>query len=304
MALSPKLLDGMVVFVEVVNSGSFTVAAQNTGHSSSYISKEINKLEERLGVRLLNRTTRSLSLTAEGERYYQQAQQIAFDAEQLESEISGSQAEPKGLLRVSCPVSFGLSRLSPVIGKFIEMYPRLDLELELNDRKIDMVAEGFDVLIRGAAHLEDSTLVTRRFIQSYGLTIASPEYLKKAGTPKHPKELPEHKTLTYTNLKRPDIWKYLDEQGQEFWVKVNNNVTTNSPELELALCLSGQGIVRLPGFNLQDQIERGQLVELFPSLPKTNIDLYLVYASRKHISLKVRSFIGFILGEFEQGAAS
>ncbi len=292
---SSRLLDGIVVFVEVVASGSFTKAATNMGHSTSYISKEINQLEERLGVRLLNRTTRSLSLTQEGELYFQQCQQIVFDAEQAENAMGGRQQKPKGTLRISCGVSFGLSRLRPVLAQFIEQYPEVNIDLDLDDRKIDMIAEGFDLLIRASTQLDDSSLVSRRFMRSQLVVIASPDYLSKYGTPAHPTELSEHRTISYSNLKHPCQWEYRDKQGKMQQVQVSSQVITNSPAMELSLCLAGQGITRLPRFNLTGEIERGELIELFPDYPSRDVDVYLVYASRKHMSSKVRSFIDFII---------
>lgn len=297
MAFNSQLLDGMVIFSEVVVSGSFTQAANNSGHSTSYISKEVNKLEERLGVRLLHRTTRTLSLTPEGEVYFQQCQQIIDDAKQAENAVSGKQGEPKGTLKISCPVSFALSNLKPILAKFTAKYPKINLELDLNDRKVDMVSEGFDVLIRASVQMEDSNLISRRIMRSYGVTIASPGYLKEHGVPSHPSELMHHKTITYSHLKQPHVWEFTDPDNQQHHVSLTCNVTTNSPEMELALCLAGQGITRLPYFNLTNEIETGELVELFPDFKKKEIDIYMIYPSRKHMSAKVRSFIDFVMDE-------
>lgn len=290
-----KLLDGIVAFVEVVNSGSFTNAAENSGHSTSYISKEITKLEERLGVRLLNRTTRSLSLTPEGEVYFQQCQQIVDDAGQAETLLGGQQQDPQGVLRVSCPVSFGLSRVRPILAKYTQKYPKVTIEIDLNDRKVDMVADGVDVVIRASRQLDDSSLISRRFMTSQGVFVASPGYLKKHGTPESPEQLANHKTLSYSNLKSPLLWSYLDKDGEMQQVQVASQVLTNSPEMELALCVADQGITRMPLFNLSGEIERGELVELFADYPKQEIGIYLVYPSRKHMSAKVRSFIDFVI---------
>jgi DNA-binding transcriptional LysR family regulator len=295
MAANYKLLEGIVAFVEVVTSGSFTNAAERSGHSTSFISKEITKLEERLGVRLLNRTTRSLSLTPEGEIYFQQCQQIVDDAQLAESSMGGKQAEPQGLLKVSCPVSFGLSKVNPILPEFSEMYPKVKLEVDLSDRKVDLVTEGFDVVIRASTQLEDSSLISRRIMRTEALTLAAPDYLKKYGTPKHPDDLRNHKCLTYSYLKKPNQWKYLDSQGQPFLVEVPSSFMTNSPEMELAMCKAGQGITRLPTFNLQNEIERGELVRLFDDFKPIDIDVFLVYPSRKHISTKLRCFIDFVV---------
>ncbi|MGF1786019.1 LysR family transcriptional regulator [Photobacterium swingsii] len=302
MAFNAHLLDGMIIFVEVVNSGSFTKAADSSGHSTSYISKEINKLEERLGVRLLHRTTRSLSLTSEGEIYFQQCQQLLFDAEQAELAMTGGQVEPRGLLRISCPISLGISRVRPVVAKYMAQYPEVNLELDLNDRRVDMVAEGFDLLIRASANIEDSSLICRPIFQSHSITLASPEYLKRYGTPSYPSDLANHRCISYSNLKTPNVWQFTDQDNQHHSVQVQSKVLTNSSEMELGLCLAGQGITRLPKFNLGSEIERGLLIPLFTDFKLQTINVYMMYPSRKHMSSKVRSFIDFILHELGDSA--
>ncbi len=295
-----KLLDGIAIFVEVINSGSFTLAAQHLNHSTSYISKQVSQLEDRLNIRLLHRTTRSLRLTPEGELYYRQCQQIIHDAEQAENAVSGEKYDPRGTLRVSCPISFGLARLRPILATFTARYPKINIELDLNDRKIDMISEGFDVLIRASAHLEDSNLISRRFMRSSLIVLASPEYLQRKGTPLHPNELKKHQTISYSYLQKPKTWAFKKHSGQITQVEVNSQVTTNSPEMELALCLAGQGITRLPEFNLNNEITNGKLIELFPEYLRQTIDVSLIYPSKKHMSSKVRCFIDFIVDSFRE----
>lgn len=297
MAYNAQLFNGMVIFVEVVNNGSFTLAAQASGHSTSYISKEISKLESRLSIRLIHRTTRSLSLTPEGEIYFQQCQQIISDAEQAEEILNGRQLEPKGTLRVSCPTSFCHSRMQPIFSRFLVQYPLVNLELDLNNRKVDMVSDGFDVLIRGSEQLDDSTLISKKVLSSQGVVIASPEYLQHAGTPRKPVELSEHKIINYSHLKQPNIWSFIDKKGKLHQVQLQSRVLTNSPEMELSLCLAGNGITRMPRFNLGDEIETGKLVELFSDFEQQEVNLYLVYPSRKYVSSKVRCFIDFVIAE-------
>lgn len=297
MTIKSKLFDGLVIFVDVVKSGSFTLAADISGHSTSYISKEVNKLEARLGVRLLHRTTRSLSLTPEGELYFQFCQQIIEDAQQAENAIIGKQGEPHGLLRISCPISYGLSNLSPVLSKFTQKYPKIQLELDLNDRKVDLISDGFDVVIRAAEHLEDSTLISRRITQSEALVLASPAYLAKHGVPQHPFDLARHKIISYSNLKQPNVWLFEEHNGDPIQVHLESHVLTNNSTLEIELGLADQGIFRVPRFALKDELEKGTLVEVFPDWPKPKIGVYMVYPSRKHMSAKVRSFIDFVMQE-------
>ncbi|GLS89753.1 LysR family transcriptional regulator [Psychromonas marina] len=297
MAINGKLLDGLVTFVQVVSAGSFTLAADLSGHSTSYISKEINKLEARLGVRLLHRTTRSLSLTPEGELYFQRCCQIIEDAEQAENAIIGKQGEPHGLLRISCPMAYGLSNLSPKLSLFTEKYPKIQLELDLNDRKVDLVSDGFDIVIRAAAHLEDSSLISRRISQSEMLILASPDYITKHGMPAHPFDLTRHKIISYSNLKQPNIWGFQDNDGKQIQVHLESHVLTNNSRLEIDLGVAGQGIFAVPRFALKDELVTGKLIDVFPDWPKQSIGIYMVYPSRKHMSAKVRSFIDFVLQE-------
>ena len=295
MAYNPQLLDGMVIFTTVIDAGSFTKAADVTGHSTSYISKEINRLEERLGVRLINRATRSLHLTADGQLYYQQCQQIIADANQVQNALLGHQLRPTGTLRISCPSSLAVVRMQDIFSGFLDLYPEVDLDLDLNNRKVELIAEGFDVVVRATPQLEDSSLISRKVMSSRAITLASPAYLQKYGTPQHPDELINHQCITYSYLKNPRQWPYKNQYGMEINVEVNSRVAVNTSEMELALCLAGHGIARMPGFLFSDEFEHGQLVELFPDFQRSPIDIYLIYPSRKHMSAKVRSFIDYVV---------
>jgi DNA-binding transcriptional LysR family regulator len=298
--LSPQqsksnLLDGISVFVQVVQSNSFVNAAKKMNHSTSYISKEVSKLESRLGVRLLHRTTRTLSLTSEGEVYYRQCQQIIEDALQVESNISGRQQIPQGRLKLSCPVGIGVSRIRPILAEFIAKYPKITLDIDLNDHKVDLISDGFDIVIRAAAQLEDSSLISRRFMNSTSLTLASPEYLKIHGTPKHPDELIAHQIISYRNLKNPEVWQYISKSGQKIQTQVNSRVLCNNSEMMTSLCLAGQGIIRMPLFNLSDEVATGKLVPIFENFMPNDIGVYLVYPSRKNMPAKLKCFIDFIV---------
>ena len=293
-ATSSDIFTGMTTFFHVVSLGSFTKAADFLGHSTSYISKEVSKLEERLGVRLLNRTTRKLSLTPEGQLYFQRCKQIIEDTEVLETEVSGHQVNPQGRLKISCPVSFGLSRVRPILADFLAKYPLIDLDIDLSDQKVDVISDGFDAVIRATSTLEDSTLISRKLSSSRIVTIASPEYLQKNGCPIHPSDLNEHKVLSY-KYANSDYWHYESADGETTSVKVQNRVITNSPELEVALCVAGEGICKMPLFNLREQLETGELVALFENYKPQNVDVFILYPSRKHMSAKVRCFIDYVM---------
>ena len=294
MAFSSELLDGMVIFVELLQAGSFTKAADNMGHSTSFISKKMTKLEARLGVSLLNRTTRSISLTHQGELYYQQCLSIVSDAEQAEAVINQQQQTPQGTLKISCSTSFGLSHLRSVLIQFMQTYPEVNIELDISDKMVDVVADGFDVVIRATNALQDSSLISRKLLSSYVVTVASPEYLQKFGTPQHPNDLIDHQIIAYSNMKSPTYLNYHSLTGEAFSVAVTNRMLTNSSVMEVELAVAGLGITSLPEFIVQEQLQNGKLLTMLDDYQRTEVNIYLLYASRKHMASKLRVFIDFM----------
>jgi len=297
MTANTKLFDGIVIFTSVVNCGGFSAAADKTGHSTSYISKEVNKLEARLGVRLLNRTTRSISLTPEGDAYFQQCQQMITDAEQAIGQLDQSQVIPQGKLKISCPVSFGLNYLEPLLSEFLKEYPQVKLDIDLNDRHVDVVQDGFDLVVRATAQLDESSLICRKIFQSKGKTIASPDYLALHGLPTSPNELSKHQCICYSNHKAPNRWEYQSKDDDVISVDVEPTVLCNSSQMELAMVIAGHGICRLPEFALGDTIKNGQVAVLFQDYQEQSIDVFVVYPSRKHLSPKIRCFIDFVVNK-------
>ncbi|OIQ48637.1 MAG: LysR family transcriptional regulator [Gammaproteobacteria bacterium MedPE] len=293
MITDSKMLDGVVIFSQVVTNGSFTKTADQTGHSTSYISKEVNKLESRLGVRLLNRTTRTLKLTPEGELYYQQCLRVLEDLCEVEQVLDGAKTEPQGTLKISCPVSFGASKFGPIFTQFLLKYPQVNLDIELSDTKVDLIEEGYDLVIRASGSLEDSNLICKRIMSSTDVTIASPEYIQRKGMPKHPNELIEHDIIGYKNSPQPKVWDYVGHSGEKIVVKMEPRIISNLSEMKVEFCLAGLGITRLPIINVLDELNSGQLVEVFPDYENYKIDCFLVYPSRKYMSAKVRCFIDF-----------
>jgi len=297
VAFNSELLDGMVIFVELIQAGSFTKAADSMGHSTSYISKKITKLEKRLGVRLLNRTTRSISLTHEGELYFQQCLSIVNDAEQAEAAIHQQQQTPQGTLKISCSTSFCMSHLRYILTRFMQDYPEVNIELDISDKMVDVVADGFDVVIRATNALQDSSLISRKILSSCGVTVASPEYLRKFGSPQHPKDLINHQIIAYSNIKNPTYLDYCSLAGEPFSVEVKNRMLTNSSVMEVELAVAGLGITSLPKFIVEEQIKSGELVTILDAYQRMDINIYLVYASRKHMASKLRVFIDFMMQE-------
>lgn len=290
-----KLFDGMVIFTQVVTCGSFSAAAIATNHSNSYISKEINKLEARVGVRLLNRTTRSISLTPEGQVYFEQCQQLVLDAQDAVSLLTQSHIEPKGILRVSCPTSFAESHLQEVLSNFMHLYPDVNLVLDLNDRQVDLVQDGFDLVIRATDNLAESSLVCRKIYSCKGYTVASHDYLKRFGIPKTPEQLSEHQCICYSNLKQPSKWLFSHPEREDTYIDVNTKLLCNSASMELAMVLAGHGICRLPEFVIEQTLKAQKLTVLFPEYNSPTIDVYAIYPSRKHLSPKVRCFIDLLV---------
>lgn len=294
-----NLFEGVVIFTEVVNQGGFSAAAQALGHSTSFVSKSVSKLEARLGVRLLNRTTRSIGLTAEGQAYYDRCLSLVSDAEQAEQLLTPHNATPKGRLKISSPVGFGRSHLQPIISEYLHLYPNVSLEMDLNDKRIDVIGDGYDLAIRASAQLEESSLIGRKIYQCDALTVASKTYIEKRGLPHHPMELAHHDCISYSNLKMPNRWQYLDAKGEPFSVDVRGRILCDSGDFELSLVRNHHGICRLPGFYLDEVLKNDELVVLFDNLPTAQVEVYAVYPSRKHLSPKVRAFIDLAVARLE-----
>lgn len=292
MTSNESIFEGIPVFCAVVEQGSLSAAAQMLNHSTSYVSKTLQKLEQRLNTRLLNRTTRALNLTPDGRLYYQHCQQLMADAQQAQA--FSHQLEPAGLLRISAPVSYGVNILRPLLAGYFARYPKVQLELDLVDRKVDLVREGFDLAIRVSLYIEDSSLIARKLAQTDVLTLASPEYLAMHGTPQHPSELSEHNCICYSFSRQEKTWLY-QRQGEEIAVNVRSNLTTNNGEVELGYALGHLGITRIPRFIARDCIESGKLVELFSDFERPQVSVHALYASRKHQSARLRSFIDYLV---------
>ncbi len=290
------VLDGMAVFVGVINAGSFTAAARALGHSTSYVSKEITRLEKRLGSRLLNRTTRTISLTDTGRAFYERSSQIVIDAENAERSINQLQEKPNGLLRINAPGSFGTNYLLDVLPQFMHRYPEVKLEVEFNDRLIDVVAEGYDVVIR-VGEIKDSNLVARKFTSSRGVVVASPDYLKRKGCPKKAEDLVQHDCIAYSLLPTPTQWSF-HKNGVRTNVTVDPRAMCNSSIIEVAMVVNGIGITRLPLFTCEKEVACGDLKIILEDYDQITHDVYAVYPHRQYLTAKVRAFVDFLVDAF------
>ncbi len=294
MSYNSGLLDGVAVFTAVVESGGFTAAAKRLGHTPSYVSKEITKLEGRLGARLLNRSTRSISLTDEGRAYFERCRSIVETAQEAESEATRGQAAPSGTLRVAAPVSFGLSHLRRILPSFIERYPDVVIDIEFNERMIDLVGEGIDVAIR-IGRLQDSALVARKLGDFRGVVVAAPSYWKKHGRPQRPDDLKSHKCISYSYMADPSVWEFTAD-GEKIRVGVELSAKCNSAELEVAFAVAGAGVTRLPFFVCEKEVAAGKLEIVLEEFEQEPMGLYAVFPHRLYTPAKVRCFVDFLEG--------
>lgn len=282
-------------FVAVVKGGGFSPAARALGVSKSAVSKRINQLEQDLGVRLLYRTTRKLSLTEAGERYFEHAEQALLAASQAEDAVAELQGEPQGKLKISSPMSFGRLHISPLIPKILKRHPKLDIELLMDDRPVDLVADGIDIAIRsGFGGLPDSALVARKLAPLRQAIFASPDYGRERPLPRTPAELTEHNCILFSYSRDSNVWTF-ERHGASETVEVTGSYRVNNSEAILAAILEGIGVGRLPTFVAGPLVRSGQLVNLFPDYRIPDHTLYAVFPERQYLPAKVRVFLEFAL---------
>ena len=284
-------------FLAVVRAGSFVGAAEATGLSKAAVSRHVAELEQHLGVRLLHRTTRRLSLTEDGQRFHARAAELAAALSELETETASSGGEATGLLRINAPVTFGNLHLAPLWPRFTAAHPKVSLDITLNDRVVDLVEEGYDLAIRITSHLAASQLVSRRLATTRIVLCASPGYLAAHGTPVHPRELAGHQVLAYTYWSGGDDWRFRGPEG-EVAVRVQPRIHTNSGDTCRAAALEDQGIVLQPDFLVGPDLRRGTLVEVMPEYRSLELGIHAVYPTRKHLPMKTRRLVDFLVQAF------
>ncbi|MBR0714702.1 LysR family transcriptional regulator [Bradyrhizobium liaoningense] len=289
-------LASLRAFVKVVDSGSFAEAGRQLRLSRSAISKYIADLEESLGVQLLNRTTRHASPTESGQHYYERALVILGEIEAADQAVTQSQSAPRGLLRVNAPMSFGTMRLGPVLADFMAKYPELQLQLVLSDDLLDPVQDGFDVTLR-IAELESSSLIARKIMPIERLICASPDYIKRHGTPAHPQDLRTHVSLTYGFLLTGNQWKLTGADGVH-WIQPTWSLCVNNAEVLRDVAIKGRGLALLPTFIAEEALKRGELQPVLEKYAAPPLALYAVYPPTRHLSVKVRLFIDFLVERF------
>jgi DNA-binding transcriptional LysR family regulator len=292
-------LSALRAFVKVVEHGSFSEAARSLRLSRSAVSKAVMELEQELGAQLLNRTTRSATPTENGRSYYERAVAILADLEEADLAVTRLQAEPRGLLRINAPMSFGTLHLGPALAAFMRRYPLLQIQLTLSDELIDAVQDGHDVTLR-IGELVSSSLIARRLIGMPRVFCASPAYIARRGTPTHPRELKEHDCLTYGFLATGNQWKLTGPDG-EHAVTVPWRLCANNAEVLKDAALDGCGIALLPTFIAGGVLASGALVAVLPDYRAPQIALHAIYPPTRHLSSKVRLFIDFLVERFNQG---
>lgn len=291
-------LQEMSSFVAVVEAGSFVGAEDATGLSKAALSRHVAALEQRLGVRLLHRTTRRLSLTDEGQRFYARAQELLGAMEEMESELSSHKATVEGVLRINVPLTFGILHLAPLWGRFASLHPKVSLDISLSDRVVDLVDEGYDLAVR-ITKLPDSGLVTRKLTSTRMVCCASKGYLDKHGVPAHPRDLAGHRIVSYSYWTTRDEWVFQGPEG-EVRVRTTPFMHTNNGDTCRVAALDHHGVVLQPDFLVGADLRRGDLVQLLPDYRSIDIGIFAVYASRKHLPLKTRSLIDFLVESFRQ----
>jgi len=290
-------LDGIKTVIAVVETGSFTAASERLGMSKALVSKYIGEVEKQLDVRLFNRSTRRLALTETGQSYYEKALPLIEEFTELVDNVTGVQANPQGFLRISVPVTFGEMKLSSVLPKFLKKYPQIQLDIQLTDKKIDMLEEGVDVVIR-IGGVDDSSLIAKK-INTYPLILcASKNYLSEFGRPKKPQDISQHNCIIDSNFRIGKHWPIISPDNQTQSVTVTSNVSVNSPRAVKEIAMNDGGIAMIPEFIVEDALKDGRLETVLPGYHTLEFGLFAIYPHRRYLAKKVRCFIDFLTEEF------
>ena len=284
----------MKVFAAVVDAGSFAAAADRLGMSKAMASKSVSNLEDHLGTRLLNRTTRRLSLTESGSVFYQRCIQILADVAEAEQVAGRLTAAPRGTLKVTMPLAFRLHRLGALVADYVARYPEVRLDLSLSDRRVDLVEEGFDLAIRIGA-LPESGLIARKLSSERSVICASPAYLQRHGTPRTPEDLARHSCLGYSYTNSGDEWRLQNSvTGETRSVPITGAIKADNGDMLRQAALCGAGLIFQPLFIVTEDLQAGRLVQVLADYPAPELGIHALYPSRKHLSAKVRTFVDFL----------
>lgn len=286
-------LGAMRTFISVIQTGSFSSAARELSSSQATISKKVAALEDKIGVKLMTRSSRELSLTQAGQEYYDHCVTILQEIDEVEASVRSQVTTPKGTLRVAAPAPLARQLLAPLMGDFLQAYPDIEVNLSIEERVIDLVADGIDVAVR-AKKLEDSSLVARPLFNNPLMLVATPDYLQRNGTPLHPLDLKTHNCIVYNFNRSLNNWHF---QQDDNWISVpvKGVARSNSGETNLELALAGLGITQLPIWMMEKYLKTGQLVQVLKDYPSDSVPINMVYPQNRYVPLKVRCFVDFTL---------
>jgi DNA-binding transcriptional LysR family regulator len=289
-------LERMAIFARVVEDKSFSAAARRLNMSKSLVSKQVTQLEKSVGARLLNRTTRALSLTDAGAVFYEHCARILEELEEAKLAVSRLHSEPRGLLRISAPVAFGRLHIATVLPEFLAAYPDLKIDMVTTDRFVDLAEEGYDVVIR-IVDQPAPTLVARKLAPVNRKMVATPEYFQRYGVPRTPEDLEKHNCLTYTYFNPQDPWR-LRGPGGDISVRAIGNMRVNDDDVLSQAVLGGLGLALLPTFIIGKELQAGRLQSVLSQYIPVERHIYAVYLANRHVSAKVRAFIDHLLKRF------
>ncbi len=292
----------MRCFIQVVDSNGFSAAAREMGRSKALVSKYVGELEDELGVRLLNRTTRQVSLTEVGEAYYKEAAEILQRIDDLQASVQSSHQEVRGRLRVSAPRSMGDDSLNKAMMQFLVRYPEINLDLRLEDRFVDLVEDGFDLAVR-VSQLEDSSLIARKVASFRTVICASPKVIETHGAPRAPADLGSRPCIIDTNYRFKQNWVFYD-QGERISVPVKGPLQVNSAAAGREAALCDLGFLRTPLFFVAEALKQGKLVTLLEEYEEPMVGIHAVYPHRRHLSAKVRAFVDFLANWYSGDGAN
>ena len=293
----------MQVFARVVEHGSFARAAERLAISTSACSRHVAELEAHLDVRLLNRTTRRLSLTESGQAFYERCVQVLADLDEAEQAAAMSAARPRGTLKLTCGISFGVRHVARLVGAFAARHPEVRFDVQLSDRFVDLVEEGFDLAIR-IGESPTQNLIARKLGETRLVPCAAPVYLREHGAPESPADLAQHACLTYEYLPQRGTWRFQDRAGGEHTVRVAGPVHANNGDMLAAAAVEGIGIAMEPDFIVDADVAAGRLVRVLDDYVPAPTIVYAVYPSRRHLSAKVRAFVDFLAERFTAGGVT
>ncbi|MEO8344142.1 MAG: LysR family transcriptional regulator [Betaproteobacteria bacterium] len=293
----------IVAFVKVVELGSFARAAERLDTSVSSISRHVSELETHLNARLLNRTTRRLSLTETGRVFHERCVLLLADLEEAEESATAATVKPRGTLRLTAAITFGVRHLAPAIAEFVTRFPQMRFDIELSDRAVDLVDEGFDIAVR-IGTIGTQNLVGRKIGTTRLVCCAAPSYLSQHGIPNEPEDLIGHACLTYEYSSFKNVWSFRDAKGVERNVRINGPVQANNGRFLEALAVEGMGVVYEPDFIVGPNVRAGKLRLILGGFEPPPAPIYIVYPSRRHLSAKVRAFTDFLAARFTAPAWS